>query len=86
MAATWTQSTEKPNEISGSLRMVMGVMTLDAASGVADLGFNRVQAFTASPVSTNTGGFGATKNHTSGNIRIGSGTSGDDYEVVAWGN
>lgn len=86
MAATWTPSTEKPSEISGSLRMVEGVMTLDAASGVANLGLNRVIALSVSPISVATGGFGVAKNHTSGNVRIGSGASGDDFEVVAWGN
>ena len=86
MAATWTPSTEKPNEITGSLRMVEGVMTLDAASGVANLGLNRVVALAVTPISVSTGGFGAAKNHTSGNVRIGSGASGDDFEVVAWGN
>ena len=85
MAATWTVTSEKPSEVSGSMRMVMGVMTLDAASGVADLGFNRVYGLSVTPISVTTGGFGAAKNHTSGNVRIGSGATGNDFEVVAWG-
>ncbi len=85
MAATWVANAEKPGDVSGSMRMVQGIITLDAASGVADLGFNRVFAMSVTPISVATGGFGAAKNHTSGNVRVGSGASGDDFEVVAWG-
>ena len=86
MAATWTPSTTKPNEISGSQRMVVGVLTLDAASGVAALGLNHVNAMCITPLTVTTGGFSTEKNHTSGNIRVGSAANGDKFEVVAFGD
>ena len=85
MAATVTVNTEKPRDVMGSMVFKEAVVTLDAASGVADFGLNRVVAFGVTPISVTTGGFGAEKNHTSGNVRIGSGASGDAFDVWAAG-
>jgi len=86
MAATVTINAQKPRDVVGSLVFKEAVVTLDAASGVANFGLNNVIAFGVTPISVATGGFGASKNHTSGNVRIGSGASGDGFDVWVMGN
>ena len=83
MAASYSTAV---NTVLGDQRTVMGTVHMNDGSGVIDFGMNVVNGAVISQVSCNTGGAkNVTRNHPSGNVYIGSCTSGDSFQFIVCG-
>ena len=74
------------NTVLGDQRTWMGTVHMNDGSGPIDFGLNVVNGAIVSDVSCNTGGAkSVTRNHASGNVYIGSCTSGDSFQFIVCG-
>jgi len=91
MAASLVKTASKEVDVFGSARLIQGVFTLDATSGLVDTGLDFIYGGSVTPASAATGGFNVKFNvatagtASGGKLRVVSGASGDDFHAVVWG-